>query len=68
MRADKLEVSWASTHFVSRRTFSDGLRGPVYLSLLGRWLLAGDEVSLRCYDLDDVENWAEPIAQLHVQK
>lgn len=67
-RADKLETNWASSRVVSRRTISEGLRGPISLSLLlGRWLLAGDLQSLRCYDLDEVESWAKPVAQIPVK-
>jgi hypothetical protein len=67
-RADKLETNWALSRVVSRRTISEGLWGPISLSLLlGRWLLAGDQQSLRCYDLDEVESWAKPVAQIPVK-
>jgi hypothetical protein len=67
VRADKMEINWARSHSVCRRTVTDGLRGPVCVSLLGRWLLAGDEVGLRCYDLDATENWDDPVAQIPVR-
>jgi hypothetical protein len=67
VRAVKVEVNWASSHLVSRRIITEGLRGPICLSLLlGRWLLAGDAFGLRCYDLDKVESWAEPVVQITV--
>jgi len=67
VRADKLEVNWASSRVISRRTITEGLRDPICLSLLlGRWLLAGDGLGLRCYDLDKAEGWDKPVAQVPV--
>ena len=68
VRADKLEVNWAAAHVVSRRAIMQSSRGPISLGLLlGRWLLAGDELNLRCYDLDNLEDRANPVTQIHVR-
>jgi hypothetical protein len=65
VRANKLEVNWSSSQLVSRRTIAQCSSGPMHLSLLlGRWLITGDELSLRCYDLDEVEGKTKIVTQI----
>lgn len=65
IQTEKLEINWNSPNPkpVLLRSIEQGLKGPTSLTLLlGRWLLAGDRLGLRCYDLDTKEDWSIPVA------